>query len=59
MLETWLYSTSQKRGESIITNIFKSIQKMLKTRHSIKSIVTLKSKDKIAPNSLLVNGNYK
>ena len=59
MLETWLYSKSKNRGESIITIIFKSIQKMLKTRHSIKSIVTLKSKDKIAPKSLLVNGNYK
>ena len=59
MLQTSLYSKSKNRGESIITIIFKSIQKMLKIRHSIKSIVTLKSKDKIAPNSLLVNGNYK
>ena len=44
----------------IIRIIFKSIQKMLKkTWDGIKSIVTLKSKDKTTPNSKIkmVNGN--
>ena len=58
MLETQLYSKSKNRKRNIIRIIFKSIQKMLKkTWDGIKSIVIMNSKDKTAPNSVIVSEN--
>ena len=52
------YIRSQKIEQRIYQNHFqKHLKNVKKTWNSIKSIVTLKSKDKTAPNLLIVNGN--
>ena len=52
------YIRSQKIEKRIYQNYFQKHSKNVKkTWDSIKSIVTLKSKDKTAPNLLIVNGN--
>ena len=52
------YIRSQKIEKRIYQNYFQKHSKNVKkTWDSIKSIVKLKSKDKTAPNLLIVNGN--